>query len=96
MTVLCKDCKHSRRPLVRILTYGFGKYSLECSKNYIPEEVTVDPVTGPKKTTAHYETCSLTRIQSKGCGEEGKWWEPKDQKKHFFTVIKHEAEVGKE
>lgn len=95
MTVLCKDCKHSFRPLSKFLVFGFGKYSLDCRKNFVQEETKVDPVTGPKTTKGHYESCSLTRIQDRNCGEAGKWWEPKDQKKHFFTVINHEAELGK-
>lgn len=95
MTVLCKDCKHSFRPLSKFLVFGFGKYSLDCRKNFVAEHIVDDPVSGPIKKKAYYEGCSITRIQERNCGESGKWWEPKDQKKHFFTVIKHEAELGK-
>jgi hypothetical protein len=94
--VLCKDCKHSFRTFAKFMTFGFGKYSLDCRKNYVEEHDEDDLVLGKVKRKGRYESCSLTRIQSKNCGEEGKWWEPKDSKKHFFTVIKHEATLGKE
>ena len=91
--VLCKDCKHSFRKVVDIL-FNSGPYSYKCKRNFKADEVETSLVIGDTKKTGYYESCSLSRLRSQECGEIGRSWEPKDPKKHFFTVIKHEAELG--
>lgn len=90
--VLCKECKHSFRPLNDILLHGlFSGYAYRCKKAFKEKEVKVDLVIGSKIDPAHYETCSLVRLHAadynNNCGKEGLWWEPKDNKK-FFLYLK--------
>jgi hypothetical protein len=85
--LLCKDCKHGFVTVMSWLQYS-GKYRYYCRKAFVPAETRVDPVTGPEKTKARYESCSIARIESKKCGPEAKNWEPKS-KKQFFLAIKH-------
>lgn len=85
--LLCKDCKHSFVTFANWLTFG-GKYRYTCRKAFVPEKIEIDPVIGPIKTKAKYESCSIARIENKVCGPSAKSWEPKG-KKHFFLAIKH-------
>lgn len=91
--VLCTECKHSFRSWSDIISLTSKRYSMKCRKAYVEETTELDPVTGPKKVPARYEGCGMARVMSKLCGEQGRFWEPKDTKKHFFTMIKHEAEI---
>lgn len=93
--VLCKDCKHSFRTLNSIVVHGFkSPYAYYCRKSYKPAHDVVDPVTGPKRVEARYDTCGVARIgsrvydQNERCGEQGHWWEPKN-KRDLFKFIKH-------
>lgn len=84
--VLCKDCRHSFRLIKEIL---FGYAPLRCRKVFHPAGIKMDPVTGPKKTKAFYEDCSVQRSWAgdNPCGKEGKLWEPKE-KKNFFVYLR--------
>lgn len=92
--VLCKDCKHSFRSLVDVLMGYKSPYAYKCRKNFTPDDTEVSLVVGPVSKKGKYETCSYTRLNSQPCKEIGQLWEPKDPKKHLFTMIKHEAELG--
>ena len=83
--VLCKNCRYSFRTWVDIL---FGSSSLKCRKAFVPEQIKIDPVYGPKKVKAHHELCVIERLHSSdGCNKQGSNWEPKD-KKNFFVYLK--------
>jgi hypothetical protein len=93
--LLCKDCKHSFRPIANILTHGFkSEYAYMCRKSFKGDHVEPNPVVGSKKVKAKYDSCGVARIgstsRSDRCGEAGSWWEPK-HKKHLFLLIKKEA-----
>lgn len=94
--LLCKDCKHSFRTLTNILAHGLtSEYAYQCRKSYVATHSEPNPVIGFKKVKAEYKSCGIARIGSKvygneRCGEEGKWWEPKE-KKHLFLLIKKET-----
>ena len=72
-----------------------NEYSYMCRKNFTPDNTEISLVVGPKSLKGKYERCSYTRLSSQPCKEAGVLWEPKDTKKHFFTIIKHEAALGK-
>lgn len=94
--LLCKDCKHSFRTITNILAHGFkSEYAYQCRKSYKETHNESNPVIGSKKVLAKYDSCGVVRIGSRvygdeRCGEEGKWWEPKE-KKHLFLLIKKES-----
>lgn len=95
---LCKECKHSFRTIGSFLTFGSSTYAWKCRKSYMSDQVEHDPVTGPKKIKAAYETCSVSRIgnekftslASNRCGEDARFWEPKN-KDGLFKFIKKVA-----
>ena len=90
--VLCKDCKHSFRPLSNILFHGNSSYAYKCKISFKETHEKFDPVIGPKIIRGDYESCGVARIGSRvypeRCGEEGKYWEPKN-KRDLFKYIKH-------
>ena len=93
--VLCKDCKHSFKPWDEF--FMPASIALRCRIAFHPEEVKVDPVTGPATVKAHYDRCGLARSiaflsEPEKCGKEGKNWEPKN-KRDLFKYIKHVGEV---
>lgn len=94
-TVLCTDCKHSFRHWSDVIMNYKNEYSYMCRKNFTPDNTEISLVVGPKSLKGKYERCSYTRLSSQPCKEAGVLWEPKDTKKHFFTIIKHEAALGK-
>jgi hypothetical protein len=93
--VLCKDCKHSFRSWPDILLGYRSAYAYKCRKNFEPDSTEINPVVGVVSTTGRYQTCSYSRLNSQVCKVIGVLWEPKDTKKHFFTMINHEASLGK-
>jgi hypothetical protein len=92
--VLCKDCKHSFRSFPDILLGYKNPYAYKCRKNFTPDSVDVSLVVGARSSEGKFENCSYTRLNSQPCKEAGLLWEPRDAKKHFFTIIKHEAAIG--
>jgi hypothetical protein len=88
--VLCKDCKHSFKPLSDWIFAD--SYSLRCKLAHVEEKIVDDPVTGPKKEPAYYERCTNARYEwlrnKDNCGPDGKFWQPKN-KKGLFKLIKH-------
>ena len=80
--VFCKDCKHAKwRP--------WYLFSWRCHKQFIQQEVRIDPVTGPSKRGGHYSSCIDMRGEGDGkCGPDGKFWYPK-HKRDLFKLIKH-------
>lgn len=86
--VLCKDCKNSFRTFGDIITWGTSKYAYKCKLSHKPEHFEDNPVNGPMKVKESYENCSISRIDPKLCGAEGKNWEPK-HKEDLFKFIKH-------
>lgn len=93
-TVLCTECKHSFRTWIDILTGSSIRYSLKCRKDYVDDITEIDPVIGPKTIKGGYSSCGLARVKRESCGVEGRFWEPKDTKKHFFTIIQHEQTIN--
>ena len=90
---LCKDCKHSRRTITRVLAHGFfSKYALECKISYKEANIENDPVIGPIKHKAEYQACALYRVREDDCGSSGKYWQPKE-KKDLFKLIQKEANL---
>lgn len=89
---LCKDCKHSIvSTFEKILSLGRpASYSYKCSLAFIPERNDINLVTGPKKTAAQHEYCSVARKYGK-CGEVGRLWQPKN-KRDLFKYLKKEHE----
>lgn len=85
--VLCKDCVHSFQIWYDRVTFANPRYTLRCRKAYKEQEVEKNLVTEPKPVAAHYETCSVTRLNSSVCKEEGLLWQPKDRR-HLFKYIK--------
>lgn len=96
--LLCKDCKHSFRRWQDVISLVDKRYSLRCKLTYKEEAVQKNYVTGHEINPAHYEKCALARLNysSKGengsCGEEGRWWQPKN-KRDLFKLIKHAEEI---
>lgn len=91
--LLCKDCKNSMVPLPeRILSTLFfvkiPRYSYKCKLSYQEKTIDYDPVIGPKKIEAHYETCSVYRIRKSDCGPEGLRWTPKHKKDLFLAITR--------
>ena len=85
--LLCKDCKHSFISWADRFNFMSRQYAMRCRKNYKEEEDDGNLVTGSRMTPAHFERCGTSRIQSAKCGEEGKWWQPKN-KKDLFKYIR--------
>jgi hypothetical protein len=71
--------------------HGSASFAYSCRKSYKPEHQEPDPVIGSKKVKAKYDSCGVARIGNPSredrCGEEGKFWEPKNPKK-FFVYLK--------
>ena len=90
--VLCKDCKHSFRTFANWMAHGSNRHAYTCRKAFTPEHVVQDPVLGEIKVESRYETCGVARIGhpklDDRCGEEGKFWQPKDNN-NLFKYIKH-------
>jgi hypothetical protein len=89
--VLCKNCKHSFKLWHEIIMST--SISLRCRLAYHPEEIKIDPVTGPQKHEAYYDRCGYARTtafssEPDKCGKEGKHWQPKN-KRDLFKYIKH-------
>lgn len=93
--VLCKDCKHSFRSWPDILLGYRSIYSFKCRQNYQQDIVDVNLVVGDIKKSGHYQSCSISRLNSQPCGEVGRLWAPKNPKKFMFMTIMHEAQLGK-
>ena len=88
---LCKDCKHSFRPVGRILAWGFDSpYTYMCKLSYKPDRQEPDKVVGSKFIKGGYETCNLARmnIEDNTCGREAKFWQPKEKKGLFKLIVK--------
>lgn len=94
--VECRDCKHAFRTFGDFFFHGNGRYAWRCRKSYKPDSTEYDPVVGVTKVKGGYDSCSVARIGNNQfnklpdtrCGEEGRFWEPKD-KKDLFKFIKH-------
>jgi hypothetical protein len=90
--VLCKDCKHSFRPLSNILFHGTSSYAYKCKISFKETHEEFDPVIGSKKIKGEYQSCGIARIgrpdRDDRCGEGGKFWTPKN-KQDLFKYIKH-------
>ena len=85
--LFCKDCKHARR---KIFDAGEDLFSFSwdharCVKT---ERRSINIVTGKVTVTDKASRCSYTCELSSQCGRDGKWWEPKNTKKHLFTLLK--------
>jgi hypothetical protein len=89
--LLCKDCKHSFRPLSSFWYWGSGA-EWRCRQAFVGEAVEQDPVNGPKTIPAHYLRCASARggWREAVCGEQAKLWQPKN-KKDLFKLIKKET-----
>lgn len=93
--VLCKDCKHSFIPWADRFSLLETRYTMRCRLDYKEEEVDKNFVTGHKPKPAHYARCSMARLSLSSvdtCGEQGKFWQPKD-KRDLFRLIKHTEEI---
>jgi|APCry1669188970_1035186.scaffolds.fasta_scaffold436875_1 hypothetical protein len=88
--LLCKDCKHSFIPWTDRFSLADVRYTMKCRLAYKPEDVDKNYVTGHKPKPAHYESCSLSRISSRGdgCGEQGRHWAPKHKNGLFKLIAK--------
>ena len=89
--LLCKDCKHSFRPLSSFWYWGSGA-EWRCRQAFVAETVEQDPVNGPKTIPEHYLRCASARGSWRDavCGEQAKLWQPKN-KKDLFKLIKKET-----
>jgi hypothetical protein len=85
--LLCKNCKHSFRPLSSFPIWGSGT-EWRCRRAFVEGTVEHDPVTGPKTVPAHYQRCASARgsWRSAVCGEQGKLWEPKTKNGLFLWI----------
>jgi len=93
--VLCKDCKHSFKPWDEFFLPA--SIALRCRVAYHPNEIKIDPVTGPQKHKAYYDRCAVARgtafaSEPEKCGKDGKHWAPKN-KRDLFKYIKHVGAV---
>lgn len=90
-TLLCKDCKHSFRPLSSIIIWGSG-VEWRCREAFVPTVTEHDPVTGPRVVAGHYQRCSAARGEWKSavCGADAKLWTPR-HKRDLFKLIKKET-----
>lgn len=82
--LLCKDCVHAHRPLLNRLLF-IDVYWCRLPENRTEDEY--DPVTGKTKL-GDYASCRIARLHSKICGPEGRRWEPRNTRKHMFTMLK--------
>jgi hypothetical protein len=95
---LCKDCKHSFRSVTDIFLLGFNSsLAYKCKLMYKESAPEPNPVTGVKIKPAHYESCSIARMdylsasrKDSNCGPDAKWWQPKDKKQLFRLIAKHD------
>lgn len=87
---LCKDCKHCFITLGNQLFYAFhdSEFRYSCRKSSEETRINFNPVTGGKKVKAKYVTCSLSRVDEKLCGPDGKYWAPKHKKDLFLAILK--------
>lgn len=93
--VLCKDCKHSFVPWTDMFSLMDTRYTMRCRLAYKEQEIDKDFVTGHKPKPAHYERCGMARLTNSketSCGEQGKFWQPKN-KRDLFKLIKHTEEI---
>ena len=91
----CKDCIHSRVSLSnRIFTLngrvGDSEVFYKCAKFPVAAIISSDPVLGIKREKARLPFCSLTRREYGECGENGKYWQPKNKKDLFKMLTKEE------
>lgn len=87
----CKDCKYSFIAIKDQIIYAFSdspmRYS--CKKDAENREESFNPVTGRKvKAKIKYEYCWVARLKNGYCGEEAKYWAPKNKKDLFRALIK--------
>ena len=66
---LCKDCKHYKKDWNARFT-GFGDTLDTCHNPVLSENLVTGKVKGGR-------FCDLMRLPYGGCGEEGKYFEPK-------------------
>lgn len=94
--LLCKDCKHSFRTIYDIVLMGWSSpYAYKCKKMFKDSAPEPNPVVGVKIKAAHYESCTLARMdylsktkQDTVCGPSGAWWQPKNKKDLFKLFTK--------
>jgi hypothetical protein len=94
--LLCKDCKHSFRTFSNWMAHGSASFAYSCRNSFHPERIELDPVVGPNKIPAKYDSCGIARmgrlsrdIKEDHCGPDAKFWQPK-HKKDLFKLIKKE------
>jgi protein-arginine kinase activator protein McsA len=88
--LLCKECKHSFRSFKNLMNLGTSEYAYTCRLSYKAAHTVISPVVGPQKVAETYDSCGISRLKGKPCGQEGKQWEPKN-KKGLFKLIKKEV-----
>ena len=62
--------------------------SYKCKLSYKENVIEYDPVIGPKKVEAHYESCGVYRIRESDCGPNGNHWTPKHKKDLFLAITR--------
>lgn len=82
--ILCTDCRHAYRPWIHRLLM-IDVYQCRMPGNRKPDSY--DPVTG-KTEKGDYASCGVSRLNSGHCGPQGRNWEPKNTRKHMFTMLK--------
>lgn len=87
---LCKDCKHSFRPIGRILAFGFNSpHTFMCRKSYTEDHYEPDKVLGKKFVKGGYDPCTLARLTyDDRCGDKARWWQPKEKRDLFKLIVK--------
>ena len=88
---LCKDCKHSFRPIGRILTFGLNSpYAFMCSKSHTDDYTELDKVVGSKLVKGGYKSCGSFRLSvyDGGCGPDAAYWQPKEKRDLFKLIAK--------
>ena len=92
----CSDCVHRRRVrhwseyiMYPIATWRDGTRWICARAEQERQQESQDPVTGQvraRHVLRNLPSCKLEREYD--CGPNGKFWRPRDTKKHLFTVIR--------
>ena len=78
----CKTCTHCRANWFE-RTLNLNPVLWECDQ--MTEEGSVNLVTG-KRRPDKFKSCSEMRVLY--CGQEGKLWSPRDDRKYLFYMLK--------
>lgn len=72
------------------MVFGSQEFAYTCRKSFQPAKTVINPVIGPVKVAEKYDSCGISRLKGRPCGEEGLQWEPKF-KQGLFKLIKKEV-----